>query len=77
LGLLGFAWVVLATGSRQVVDLGKPLARDSTFADGDALLQTLGTTFVAPSLVIGLLALTAVIAAVVSIQPAGAEAEGE
>lgn len=64
LGLLGFVWVVLATGSRQVVDSGATLKPTSRFADGSALLIELGNTFVVPALLVALLALCAVIAAV-------------
>lgn len=64
LGLLGFAWVLLATGSRQVVDLGPPLEPGSRFGDGGALLIELGNEFVVPALLVALLALAGVIAAV-------------
>jgi NADH:ubiquinone oxidoreductase subunit 6 (subunit J) len=67
LGLLGFVWVLLATGSRQVVDLGKPLPPGSRFADGSALLIGLGNEFVVPTLLVGLLALASVIAAVLGL----------
>lgn len=73
LGLAGFAWVLLATGSRQVVDRGEPLAPGSKFGDGSALLLELGTNFVVPALLVALLALCAVIAAVLNLvgKPAG------
>lgn len=71
LGLLGFVWVVLATGSRQVVDLGATLKPDSRFGDGSALLIELGNTFVVPALLVALLALCAVIAAVLGITSKG------
>jgi hypothetical protein len=67
LGLLGFVWVLLATGSRQVVDLGKPLPPGSRFADGSAVLIGLGNEFVVPALLVGLLALASVIAAVLGL----------
>ncbi len=67
LGLLGFVWVVLATGSRQVVNLGEPSRRGSEFGDGGALLIELGGEFVVPALLVALLALCAVIAAVLGL----------
>jgi hypothetical protein len=67
IGLLGFVWVVLATGSRQVVDHGDPLPRASKFGDQSALLLELGTEFVVPALLVALLALCAVIAAVLGL----------
>lgn len=67
LGLLGFVWVVLATGSRQVVDFGATLKPTARFGDGSALLIELGNTFVVPALLVGLLALCAVIAAVLAL----------
>lgn len=71
LGLLGFIWVVLATGSRQVVDLGPHLNSGPNaggeFGEGSALLLEFGTDFMVPALLVGLLALCAVIAAVLSL----------
>ncbi|HLT36784.1 MAG TPA: hypothetical protein VK034_10870 [Enhygromyxa sp.] len=75
LGLLGFCWVVLATGSRQVVQLGSPLPPRSRFADGDALLIQLGNEFVIPALLVALLALAAVIAAVLGLAVRVGESE--
>jgi NADH:ubiquinone oxidoreductase subunit 6 (subunit J) len=66
LGLLGFGWVLLATGSRQVVEFGASLKPQGRFGDGDALLIELGNEFVVPALLIALLALCAVIAAVLT-----------
>ncbi|MFO7568038.1 MAG: hypothetical protein R6X02_35680 [Enhygromyxa sp.] len=79
LGVLGFAWVLLATGSRQVVDLGAPLKPGSRFGDGSALLIELGNTFVVPALLVALLALCAVIAAVLAVtgESAGTRRPGE
>lgn len=66
LGLLGFVWVLLATGSRQVVELGDPIKPGVRFGDGSALLIELGNTFVVPALALALLALCAVIAGVIA-----------
>lgn len=67
LGLLGFVWVVLATGSRQVVELGATLKPGARFGDGGALLIELGNNFVVPAVLVALLALCAVIAAVLGL----------
>jgi hypothetical protein len=67
LGLLGFVWVVLATGSRQVVAFGANVKPGARFGDGSALLIELGNTFVVPALLVALLALCAVIAAVLGL----------
>jgi NADH:ubiquinone oxidoreductase subunit 6 (subunit J) len=64
LGLLGFAWVVLATGSRQVAEHGETLKPTQRFGDGGLLFIQLGNDFVVPALLVALLALCAVIAAV-------------
>ncbi len=69
LGVAGFAWVLLATGSRQVVDRGEPRLAGE-FGDPNALLLELGTAFVIPATLVGLLALCAVIAAVLTLAPA-------
>lgn len=66
-GLLGFAWVLLATGSRQVVESGPPLTPGSAFGDSSALLLELADTSLVAGLVVGLLALCCVIAAVLSL----------
>jgi NADH:ubiquinone oxidoreductase subunit 6 (subunit J) len=71
LGLLGFAWVLLATGSRQVVEHGATLKPAARFGDGSALLLQLGNDFVVPALLVGLLALCAVIAAVLGGRTSG------
>jgi NADH:ubiquinone oxidoreductase subunit 6 (subunit J) len=67
LGLLGLVWVVLATGSRQVVDLGAPLSPKASFGQGEALLLEFGGTFLVPALLVALLALAAVIAAALAV----------
>jgi hypothetical protein len=66
-GLLGFAWVLLATGSRQVVESGPPLTPGNAFGDSSALLLELADTQLVASLVVGLLALCCVIAAVLTL----------
>jgi NADH:ubiquinone oxidoreductase subunit 6 (subunit J) len=67
LGLLGFAWVVLATGSRQVAEHGATLKPTERFGDGGLLFIQLGNDFVVPALLVALLALCAVIAAVLGL----------
>jgi NADH:ubiquinone oxidoreductase subunit 6 (subunit J) len=66
LGLLGFVWVLFATGSRQVVEPLAPLDPDVPFGDGTLLLATLTGEHVVASLLVGALALCSVIAAVLS-----------
>jgi hypothetical protein len=66
-GLLGFVWVLLATGSRQVVESGPPLTPGNAFGDGSALLLELAGTQLVAGLVVGLLALCCVIAAVLTL----------
>jgi NADH:ubiquinone oxidoreductase subunit 6 (subunit J) len=65
-GLLGFVWVLLATGSRQVVESGPPLTPGNAFGNSSALLLELAETQLVAALVVGLLALCCVIAAVLS-----------
>ncbi|WP_146155662.1 hypothetical protein [Enhygromyxa salina] len=67
LGLLGFVWVLLATGSRQVVEHGPPLEPGAAFGDGSVVLAELGVDHFVPALVVGLLALCSVIAAVLTL----------
>lgn len=79
LALLGFVWVVLATGSRQVVDFGPALPNRAEFGDGTALLLELGANHGVPALLVALLALACVIAAVLGLvagpaRPAGVKA---
>lgn len=64
-GLLGFVWVLLATGSRQVVESAPPLARGAEF--GTEVPVELAAGHVVSSLVVGLLALCSVIAAVLTL----------
>jgi hypothetical protein len=64
-GLLGFVWVLLATGSRQVVESGPPLVRGATFGTG--LFLELAANHVVSILIVGLLALCSVIAAVLTL----------
>lgn len=66
-GLLGFVWVLLATGSRQVVESGPPLTPGNAFGDSAVLLLELAETGLVASLMVGLLALCCVIAAVLSL----------
>jgi NADH:ubiquinone oxidoreductase subunit 6 (subunit J) len=66
-GLLGFVWVLLATGSRQVVESGPPLTPGNAFGDSSALLLELADTQLVAGLVVGLLALCCVIAAVLTL----------
>ncbi len=66
-GLLGFVWVLLATGSRQVVESGPPLTPGNAFGDSSALLLELAETQLVAGLVVGLLALCCVIAAVLTL----------
>jgi hypothetical protein len=60
-------WVLLATGSRQVVESGPPLTPGNAFGDSSALLLELGDTQLVPGLLVGLLALCCVIAAVLTL----------
>jgi hypothetical protein len=66
-GLLGFVWVLLATGSRQVVESGPPLTPGNAFGDSSALLLELADAQLVAGLVVGLLALCCVIAAVLTL----------
>lgn len=75
LAVLGFAWVLLATGSRQVVESGTPLTPGNVFGDGSALVLELAETHLVASLLVGLLALCCVIAAVLSLVAEGAKAQ--
>ncbi|KIG19627.1 hypothetical protein DB30_00136 [Enhygromyxa salina] len=67
LGLAGFAWVLLATGSRQVVEHGPPIERGASFGDGNVVLLQIAADHVVPALVVALLALCSVIAAVLTL----------
>jgi hypothetical protein len=66
-GLLGFVWVLFATGSRQVVESKPPLTPGDAFGDGSALLLELADAHMVAGLVVGLLALCCVIAAVLTL----------
>jgi NADH:ubiquinone oxidoreductase subunit 6 (subunit J) len=66
-GLLGFVWVLFATGSRQVVESGPPLTPGNAFGDSSALLLELAEAHMVAGLVVGLLALCCVIAAVLTL----------
>ena len=69
LGLLGFVWVVFATGSRQVVDHGPALPHGAghPWGDGEVVLARIADGFAVPAVLVGLLALCAVIAAVLGL----------
>jgi NADH:ubiquinone oxidoreductase subunit 6 (subunit J) len=66
-GLLGFVWVLLATGSRQVVESGPPLTPGHAFGDSSALLLELADAHMVAGVLVGLLALCCVIAAVLTL----------
>jgi hypothetical protein len=66
-GLLGFAWVLLATGSRQVVESGPPLTPGNAFGNSSALLLELADAHMVAGVMVGLLALCCVIAAVLTL----------
>ena len=72
LGLAGFCWVLLATGSRQVVELAPALDPRVGFGEGATVIDALGEQLVEGALV-GLLALCAVIAAVLTLVGEGRE----
>lgn len=67
LGLAGFVWVLLATGSRQVVEVGPPIEQGAAFGEGSVVLLELAAAHLVPALVVGLLALCSVIAAVLTL----------
>jgi NADH:ubiquinone oxidoreductase subunit 6 (subunit J) len=66
-GLLGFWWVLFATGSRQVVESGPALTPGNAFGDSSALLLELADAHLVSGLLVGLLALCCVIAAVLTL----------
>jgi NADH:ubiquinone oxidoreductase subunit 6 (subunit J) len=66
-GLLAFVWVLLATGSRQVVESGPPLTPGHAFGDSSALLLELADAHMVAGVMVGLLALCCVIAAVLTL----------
>ena len=67
LGLLGFVWVLLATGSRQVVEPPPALTEAAAFGQGASVMQVLAGEHLVASVIVGLLALACVIAAVLSL----------
>ena len=75
LGLAGFCWVLLATGSRQVVEHAPMLEPRAGFGAAAAVLDALGDLLVA-SLLVALLALCAVIAAVLTLVGEGERGGG-
>lgn len=67
LGLLGFVWVLLATGSRQVVEPPPALTEGAALGQGASVMQVLAGEHLVASVIVGLLALACVIAAVLSL----------
>jgi hypothetical protein len=59
--------VLLATGSRQVVESGPPLTPGHAFGDSSALLLELADAHMVAGVLVGLLALCCVIAAVLTL----------
>jgi hypothetical protein len=70
-GVLGFAWVLLATGSRQVVESGAPLTPGNAFGQGSALMLEFAESQLVAGVLVGLLALCCVIAAVLTLVAPG------
>jgi NADH:ubiquinone oxidoreductase subunit 6 (subunit J) len=64
--LLGFVWVLLATGSRQVVETGARLKRG--FGDSATLHELLFGRWLVPLELVGLIALVVLIAAVLAVE---------
>lgn len=80
LGLLGFVWVLLATGSRQYVEVGATLDPAEHFGQEQLILAELAGGWLVPATLVGLLALSAVIAAVLSLvhlRPSTPEVQAE
>ena len=67
--LLGFAWVLLATGSRQVVETGAKLRQG--FGDPARLDELLFGRFVVPLELVGTIALVGLVAAVLAVDRGG------
>lgn len=68
LGLAGFIWVLLASGSRQVIEpLPAIERRQLGYGEGDRALELLAGAHLVASSIVGLLALCCVIAAVVTL----------
>lgn len=64
--LLGFVWVLLATGSRQVVETGAKL--DPEFAESATLHELLFGRWLVPLELVGLIALVVLVAAVLAVE---------
>jgi hypothetical protein len=71
IGVLGFVWVLFATGSRQVVESGPVLTPGNAFGDGSALVLELADTHLVAGLLVGMLALCCVISAVLTLVGTG------
>lgn len=63
--LLGFVWVLLATGSRQVVETGAKLPRG--FGESATLHELLFGRWLVPLELVGLIALVVLVAAVLAV----------
>ncbi len=63
-GLLAFVWVLLATGSRQVIEPGKSLASTEGATRAERLQDLLFGRWMVPVELLGLIALVVLIAAV-------------
>jgi NADH:ubiquinone oxidoreductase subunit 6 (subunit J) len=63
--LLGFAWVLLATGSRQVAEAGAKL--EPGFGESAALHEQLFGRYLVPLELVGLIALVVLVAAVLAV----------
>jgi NADH:ubiquinone oxidoreductase subunit 6 (subunit J) len=64
--LLGFVWVLLATGSRQVAETGAKLPRG--FGESAALHELLFGRWLVPLELVGLIALVVLVAAVLAVE---------
>ncbi|MFV8755511.1 NADH-quinone oxidoreductase subunit J [Nannocystaceae bacterium ST9] len=72
LALSGFAWVLLATGSRQVVEMGSKLPRG--FGESAALGELLFGRYLVPLELVGLIALVVLVAAALALDRGGKRA---
>jgi NADH:ubiquinone oxidoreductase subunit 6 (subunit J) len=64
--LLGFVWVLLATGSRQVAETGARLPRG--FGESEPLHELLFGRWLVPLELVGLIALVVLVAAVLAVE---------
>lgn len=67
LGLAGFVWVLVATASRQFNDSSAGLDPAFVASGGRRVLSILGAEWLVPTSLVGLLALTAVLASVLTL----------